>query len=280
MNQRLAIIDLDDTLLAHDKTISPENRRALLRLRAAGFQTVLASGRHHLNMMHFHEATGAADWIISSQGAVVRHAVTKALLHEFTIPEQDALAVCAAGRRAGLSVIVYHRDGIFIEAESEWTRLYAQRSGWSPQHANLAALAVTGIQKVLLTHSAHTMETIRPEFERAFGDRLYVVATENEILEFLSLHANKAVGAEALARKLGIDRSDTVAFGDGNNDVELLRWAGFSVAMAHGRPGAHRAASKVTPPGPPETAFARGVELVLERERSVNSDTGLNCSSA
>lgn len=266
MKQRLAIIDLDDTLLGHDKTISPENQLALQRLRDAGYEITLASGRHHLNMLHFHEAAHAADWIISSQGAVVRHVRTNELIHEFTIPEADALAVYAAGRQVGLSIIVYHRDGIFIEAESEWTRLYAKRSMWNPQIADLAALAATGIQKVLLSDSAETIAAHRPEFERTFGDRLYVVATENEILEFLSPLVNKAIGTEALARKLGIDRSDIVAFGDGNNDVELLKWAGFSVAMAHGRPAAQRAASKVSPPGPPETAFARAVDLVLECE--------------
>ena len=52
----------------------------------------------------------------------------------------------------------------------------------------------------------------------------------------------------------------TLAFGDGNNDVELLRWAGCSFAMHHGRTSAREAARHVSPAGPPETAFARAVD--------------------
>lgn len=66
-----------------------------------------------------------------------------------------------------------------------------------------------------------------------------------------------------VAEKLGIAREEVVAFGDGNNDVPVLEWAGFSVAMDHGREAARRVATKVTPLGPPNEAFARAVEIVL-----------------
>jgi hypothetical protein len=263
MKRRLAIIDLDGTLLGPDKAISQENHAALQRLREAGFETVFASGRHHRNIVRFEAVIGAMSWVISTSGAVVRHAATNELLHELTLAEADALALYDVARQASLALIVYHRDGIYMEEESESTRVYAARAGWNPKCADLSKLAASGIQKVLLSESAAIMERVGPELERAFAERLYVVWTEEDLVEFLAPQANKAVGAEALAAKLGIDRSEIVAFGDGNNDVELLAWAGFSVAMAHGRPKAHEAATKVTPPGPPETAFSRAVDLVL-----------------
>lgn len=262
---RLAAIDLDDTLLGQDKKVSLGNRKALERLRAAGYEIIVASGRHHRNILSYEEQIGPLGWTISSQGAVVRHAGTEELLHEWTVPEEDALALYDFGRQAGYSLIVYHRDGVFAEAESEWTRLYAKRAGWQPQIANLARLAATGVQKVFFSQSAEEITGIVPEVERVFGERLYLVVTDAETLEFLSPRANKGSAADALSRKLGIGREDVVAFGDGNNDVELLSWAGSSVAMAHGRPSALRAARMISPPGPPETAFARGVDLLLRK---------------
>jgi len=89
------------------------------------------------------------------------------------------------------------------------------------------------------------------------------VSTEHEMLEFLHPATNKALAAEALAAKLGIEREAVLAFGDGNNDVPLLRWAGMSVAMAHGRESAKSAAKKVSPPGAPSTAVARSLEMLL-----------------
>jgi hydroxymethylpyrimidine pyrophosphatase-like HAD family hydrolase len=87
--------------------------------------------------------------------------------------------------------------------------------------------------------------------------------TNPELLEFFSPAANKAIGAQTLVRKLGISTEETLAFGDGNNDVELLRWAGLSVAMNHGRQSAREAARLISPPGPPESAFARAVDLAF-----------------
>ena len=87
--------------------------------------------------------------------------------------------------------------------------------------------------------------------------------TADEILEIAASGTNKALGAQAVARTLGIESQNVVAFGDGNNDVELLAWAGLSVAMSHGRETARRAAKLISPPGSPATAFARAVRAVL-----------------
>ena len=92
---------------------------------------------------------------------------------------------------------------------------------------------------------------------------MYVVRTADEILEIAAPATNKALGAQAVARSLGIESHNVAAFGDGNNDVELLSWAGVSVAMDHGREAARRAAKLISAPGSPGTAFARAVQAVL-----------------
>ncbi|MDB6152328.1 MAG: HAD-superfamily hydrolase, subfamily [Chthoniobacteraceae bacterium] len=262
--RRLALIDLDDTLLGPGKQISPPNRKAIDHLRMAGFEVVIASGRLHQNIVRFDEPIGGMGWVVSSQGAVVRHTRTNELLYEVALLEKEALEIYAAARSAELSIIVYHRDGVFIEQESEWTRLYGERAGWMPELVDLSKLAASGVQKVLLAQSKAAMASMRSGLESSFGKRFYLVETDSEITEVLSLRANKMFGAEAVARKLAVDRSNVVAFGDGYNDVELLSWAGFSVAMAHGRPEAQKAATRISPPGPPETAFARAVALMLK----------------
>jgi hydroxymethylpyrimidine pyrophosphatase-like HAD family hydrolase len=63
-----------------------------------------------------------------------------------------------------------------------------------------------------------------------------------------------------LAERLKIPREEIIAFGDGNNDVPLLEWAGMSVAMDHGREAARRAGKKISPPGDPATAVARALQ--------------------
>ena len=261
--KKMAVIDLDDTLLSPDKSISPANLQALGTLRENGFEIIIGSGRHHENIIRFEDRIGRQGWVISANGAVVRHARTAALLHERTLTLVQALDICRYGAERDLTVVAYHREGAFADRDSEWTLRYALGAGWHPKRGRLNDLAATGLQKLLLIHAPETIDRIQEEVERRFGSELYVVRTENEILEVAAPDINKAVGAQAVATMLGVTSQDVVAFGDGNNDVELLEWAGLSVAMHHGRENARKAAKLISPPGLQGTAFARAVQAVL-----------------
>ena len=258
---RLAIFDIDDTLLGPDRQISRENVDALARLREEGVEVVIASGRHMSNIAEFEKTLGFQGWIISAGGAVVSHAATGEVLYEMTVPQEIGLDLFHRGRRQGISLIGYHRSGIFCDAPSEWIHLYTRRTRQLPI-ADIPELIGTGLQKLIWTTSRERVAVLTPELQREFQDRLYVVNTEHEMIEFLNPRTNKALAAEALSKKLRIDRQDVLAFGDGNNDVPLLQWAGMSVAMAHGRETAKRAAKRISPEGPAGTAVARALEAL------------------
>jgi Cof subfamily protein (haloacid dehalogenase superfamily) len=258
---RLAIFDMDDTLLGPDRKISGENVAALAKLRALGVEIVIASGRHMSNIAEFERTLGFRGWIISAGGAVVSHAGTGEVLYELTVPQEIGLELFHRARGEGISLIGYHRSGIFCDAPSEWTHLYTRRTRQVPI-ADIPDLIGTGLQKLIWTTARERIAQLTPELQREFHDRLYVVNTEHEMLEFLNPRTNKALATQALAKKLGIDQASVLAFGDGNNDVPLLEWAGMSVAMAHGRDSARRAAKRISPEGPAETAVARALQEI------------------
>jgi Cof subfamily protein (haloacid dehalogenase superfamily) len=255
---RVAIFDMDDTLLGPDKKLGDENRRALERLRAADVEVVIGSGRFYGNLATFEQDLGFRGWIISSGGAVVSHAATGEIIYEITVPQELGLELFHRGREAGISIIGYHKTGIFCDAQTEWTALYLRRTGQVPI-ADVPALIDTGLQKLIWITAPERITELTPRLQEEFRDRLYVVNTEYEMLEFLHPKVNKARAAEALAKRLNIPREEVIAFGDGNNDVPLLEWAGMSIAMAHGREAARRAGKKISPPGDPGTAVARSL---------------------
>ena len=261
---RLAVFDLDDTLLGPDKTISAENRRALDRLRAAGVEVVIASGRYHDNIAIFEESLGFQGWVISSGGAVVRNAATGELIHEIVVPEDLGREVFQRGREAGISIVGHHQTGIFCDAQTKWTALYRNRTGQVPM-ADIPALIATGLDKLVWITATERIVELTPRMQEEYRGRLYVVNTEPEFLEFLNPRVNKALAVQVLATRLGVVQEQVIAFGDGNNDVQLLEWAGWSVAMAHGREAARRAGKKISPPGDPATAVARSLEMFFPK---------------
>ncbi|RYD84348.1 MAG: HAD family hydrolase [Verrucomicrobiaceae bacterium] len=262
----LAFIDLDDTLLGPDKKISSDNLSALERLRAAGVLVTIASGRHHNNITALKQI-GHQGWILSSHGSVVRNEQTGEVLAEMSLNPALVSHLRERAREYGVSVIAYHRNGAYAEHGSEWIDLYAREAGWKPTIASFDTLAPDQFQKILWSDHPDRINQLAPVLKAELSDRLNIMVTNPELLEFFAPTANKAVGAQALTGMLGIASEQTLAFGDGNNDVELLRWAGFSVAMHHGRETARQAARFVTPPGPPESAFARAVDLAFESGR-------------
>jgi hydroxymethylpyrimidine pyrophosphatase-like HAD family hydrolase len=104
--------------------------------------------------------------------------------------------------------------------------------------------------------------------ETGFGDvadhlHMHSIAfgvTDVAWLDVGIMGVTKATGLQKLCDRLGIDRSEVVAFGDAMNDREMLEWAGYSVAMGHAKPEIRALADFVTGPVP-----GQGVIDVLDR---------------
>ena len=92
-----------------------------------------------------------------------------------------------------------------------------------------------------------------------FGDRMYISKSLPYFLEFAQAGVTKAAGLEFLAQHLGFTAADAVSFGDGENDVELVDWAGFGVAVENAHDRVKAVADWVCP-----SAEVEGVAEVLE----------------
>ena len=97
-----------------------------------------------------------------------------------------------------------------------------------------------------------------------FDGRLYISKSLPFFLEFASPDVTKASGLAFLAEHLGFTAGNTIAFGDGENDVELLDWAGFGIAVANAHPRVLAAADWICPSAE-EEGVAQVIEALLER---------------
>jgi Cof subfamily protein (haloacid dehalogenase superfamily) len=261
----LAAIDIDDTLVGGDKKIGRENRRAVGRLQELGCRVVLASGRRHDNMLPYCEELGLYDFVVSSQGARVEHARTGEVIHRASIDPSDVASLVAEGLRRGFTVLLWRPEGIFADAHASWVDSYLQETGDDPVTiADLRPLASGSAEKVIWAAEPVVIAGAAAEMGVRYAGRLSTTITLDWSLEFTALNANKDDGVAAVARHFGIARDAVLAFGDSNNDVSLLSWAGLGVAMPHGRASARSAAQLVASDGDPESALARAVDQVTQ----------------
>jgi Cof subfamily protein (haloacid dehalogenase superfamily) len=264
---RLAAIDLDDTLLGPDKLVSAENAAAVHRLLAAGVRCVLASGRRHENMIRFHQRLDLRGPIVSCNGALVKDAEAGDVLREKLLPAPLAAAIVEEGDRRGVTQNYYHTDGgLYVREKTGWTDLYQSRTGSDVTvQPDLESFHGESALKIIWIDAPARIEQMREEMTEQYGEQLYITTTDPEYLEFMALGVSKAAGVAAVAERASIAPSEVIAFGDGNNDVPLLEWAGLGVAMSHARPAARAAADRIAPPGNPENDFARAVEMLFRK---------------
>ena len=261
---RLAAIDLDDTLLGHDKLISPENTRAIRTLESLGVTIVLCSGRRHESMLLYHRELALKGFIISAQGAIVRDAETGETLLYHRMPCDLAYRIVADGDCENFTVLSYEEAGVFAPRRTRWIDLYLTNTRGVSVHVRpLEQFRAATPEKIIWTDAPARVAAVEPHARERFGSESSIVCTCAQYLEFSPAGINKQVGLSTVAARLNIPREQVLAFGDGNNDAPMLAWAGMSVAMAHATDEARRAAMRVAPPGDPETAFARGVRLLL-----------------
>jgi Cof subfamily protein (haloacid dehalogenase superfamily) len=264
---RLAAVDLDGTLLGPDKKISSMNAEAVRRLRDTGVEVIIASGRRHQNSLRFHQELGLKGPIIACQGGLTRNGETGEILDARFLPERIADQLVGEGDSLGLDVIYYHLEHLYVvERQSRWLDLYKARVGEKPDLLpDLHVLAGQRALKIVWYAEPSKLAILRTEMAARYQGQCDVLSTEMENLEFMPVGVNKATALARIAGQLRIKPEAVLAFGDGENDVAMLQWAGLGVAMSHGNGAAKAAAKLVGPEGPAESDFARAVEAVFSR---------------
>lgn len=263
MNPRkLIAIDLDGTLLgSQTHAVSPFNAAQVRRVAALGHCVVLASGRAYHTIAAFarHLDLSPATPLIAYNGALIRTLAGETLFHE-PLPagaSQRIVEFCAAH---GCHLNLYLDDELYVREETHWSRLYRQRTGSVPHVTHdLERFDGKRPTKLLLIDTPDVTDRLCADFQREFGDSLYITKTDDEYLEFMQAGVSKGRALAHVAERLSIARADCIAFGDSFNDIPMLEWAGLGIAVGNARPPVQAAADRAAPPAD-EDGVGRALE--------------------
>jgi Cof subfamily protein (haloacid dehalogenase superfamily) len=215
-------------------------------------------------MLKFHRLLELDSPIVSCQGALAKETQTDEILHKQCMPAALAAEVVAGGVSRGVTQVYYRMDATYVSTSDEWTDLYNSRTGTPLVTVpDLRELSGDEPLKILWVASGETVSKLHFEQSAAYAGLLETVITDAEYLEFMAIGVTKSIGIAAVADRYGIAREQVLAFGDGNNDVTMLEWAGLGICMDHGRDSAKAAADLIAPDGDAVSSFARAVEMVL-----------------
>lgn len=226
--------DLDRTLIAKDVELRPRTRAAIASARAAGLPVIIATGRMFRSARRYALAAQITAPVVCYQGAVVADPVSGEFLRHVPMPVAEALEVIGATAGLGYTILCYVDDELYVAAETPASDAYARFQDLTVNVVgDLASWLPKAPTKLVTVGDPADMDALEETMKAQFGERLYISKSLPHFLEFAGPEVTKAAGLAFVAERLGFSRKATVAFGDGENDVELLEWAGYGVAVAN-----------------------------------------------
>ncbi|HFZ8995175.1 TPA: Cof-type HAD-IIB family hydrolase [Citrobacter freundii] len=232
MAVKLIAVDMDGTFLSDQKTYNRERFLAQYRqMQARGIRFVVASGNQYYQLISFfpqiaHEITFVAEnggWVVSEGEDIFNGELTKAdfrTVVDHLLTRLD-VEIIACGKQSAYTLKRYSEE---MKAAAQ---KYYHRLEQLDNFDNIDDI----LFKFALNLSDALIPAVQKDLHTTIGDIMVPVHTGNGSIDLIIPGVHKANGLRLLQQRWGIDDSEVVAFGDGGNDIEMLRQAGFSFAM-------------------------------------------------
>ncbi len=227
---KLLALDVDGTLVDGANVMSPAVREAVRAMRDSGIETVITTGRAIPGVMNTAGLLGFDDgYAIGSNGAIVFSYNPIELLHTVTFDASEAVRrvlehvpdALVAVEEIGVG---YRLNKPFPDGEIN--------GKMTVEHID--ALIAEPVTRVIIRAPDHEPDEFAKLVEDlGLADTNYYIGY-TAWLDIAPDGVSKASGLTYLCDRLGLKAADVLAVGDGNNDIEMLRWAGRGVAMGQG----------------------------------------------
>ncbi|WP_110929067.1 Cof-type HAD-IIB family hydrolase [Bacillus massiliglaciei] len=248
--KHLIVLDLDGTLLTKEKTISNRTKNTLLTLKEDGHQVMIATGRPYRSSEPYYKELGLTTPIVNFNGAFVHHPRNKSWGSYHTPLDMNVVKeiVDACDHFTYNNIIAEVRDDVYFHYHDE--KLIDMLKMGDPK-------VTTGdLRQFLKEKPTSMLIDTDPEFVGQIRDYLSDIhaqlidhrrwADPFHVIEIVRSGLSKAVGLQRISKDLNIPPERIIAFGDEDNDFEMIEYAGTGVAMGNAIPQLKTLADEVT----------------------------------
>lgn len=229
---KMLVLDLDDTLLRDDYSISARNKDLLFQAQNMGVKVVLASGRPTSAMYQFAQELKLAhydSYMISFNGAVVTSMKNNQILFETSLTKEEVHSLHDFSIKNNVHIITYSDKGVVSETHSEYIDVELKLTG-IPHHkvpCFKSEVTSSAIKCILLEHPDY-LKQVEKKLKAERPD-LSVARSKPFFLEVMPHGIDKAKSIDFLAKSLGIKQCEIIAVGNAGNDLTMVQYAGLGV---------------------------------------------------
>ena len=230
MKYKMLVLDMDDTLLTDDHTISNENATMLFKAQELGVYVVLASGRPTPAMTAYaKELQLDNSFMISYNGAVITDLKEDKIIFEQTLSQQQIHELYDYSLKSKTHIITYVDGKIVSETDSEYIEVERTITGLEHNKVlNFKDAVKSAAIKCILLEEPSYLKEVEKDLKLAMP-HLSVCMSKPFFLEVAQNGIDKGASIKFLAKKLNILQSEIIAVGNAGNDLTMIEYAGLGV---------------------------------------------------
>lgn len=254
-------LDIDGTILKKDYTFSEKVKDAIQKAVAKGVKVALVTGRMHCAAEPIAKQLGIEAPIFSYQGALVKEN-GKTLL-EASMDDKLARAVVEDLKQFDVQVNLYMNDTLYSEKEDDRLTEYCDKRNLTYVIKSFDDIEEIAAHKLLAIGSTPEETTRVLEFlQEKYPDKLYVVKSMPIFCEITDKKVSKGLAIGKLLEHWGINKSNTIAIGDQDNDLEMLKAVKIGLAMGNATDSL-KALSEIELPSVEDDGVAYAIEKFI-----------------
>lgn len=283
MEIKCIALDLDRTTLDSQGHLSEENRTAIGRAASAGIHVVVASGRSLDSLPAEITEIPGVRYAITSNGAAVYDLCERKCLRQFKMTPESVEDILRHTEQGRMKIEYLEETEISYEAFIDGRAFAESRYVADPVRFGAMPQAIPYIQNTrrpiedmrtfirehkseldcvdLVVKSEEMKNKLWKNLRENVSD-VYITSSVKQLLEISHRDAGKESGAKFLLEYLGLTREELAAFGDGDNDSGLLKYAGIGFAVANASPECREAADEIVASND-EYGVAQGINKIL-----------------
>lgn len=230
---KIAAFDVDGTLLNSKSEISQENIDAIIATKERGVKVILATGKHFLSILSLIELLELKEPQVTCNGALTYCPVKKEVIDSISLKQDVYEKIISDLEYANLPTVVYTAQGFFTTSSPEEVEPITNVGETSIEYIE-DYYKLKNVAKILYVVPQGENDTLDQKIRDMANEDVSVVRTHHMFLEFVAPAGNKSVAIKRLADKYNVSTQEIIAFGDSENDIEMLKMAGLGVCMDNG----------------------------------------------
>lgn len=229
-SMKLITIDLDGTLLNNEGRVSPYTAEVISEVRRAGHKIVIATGRHAATALPIAEELGLTDAIICFNGALVMNLENKEIKKAHAYMNHDVYHFTRLAKDWGYSYFTATQHRYHVEDRYGHLITDFVKNGIDVDEVQNIDEVKDPIFKMTVVGLVRELDQVE-RFIHPTVSGLQVIRSAETAIDVVSPEASKGNALAWLTHDYHVDWKDTIAFGNYDNDVSMLRFARTGIAM-------------------------------------------------